>query len=101
MQHGKLYFCLSVITRLGLGLSQVEHVCILSSTQVRTCLSSKQEPFLCFGEKHLGLGLSVGPSVFKTSLAAGLPVCMPTENFESKFVMAVCVVWWWCVFYYR
>ena len=44
MQHGKLYFCLSVITRLRLGLSQVEHVCILSSTQVRTCLSSKQEP---------------------------------------------------------
>ena len=35
MQHGILYFCLSVITRLGLGLSQVEHVCILSSTQAR------------------------------------------------------------------
>ena len=48
MQHGKLYF-LSVICKLGLGLSQAEaeaaeHVCILSSTQVRTCLSSKQEP---------------------------------------------------------
>ena len=61
--------------------------------------------FLCFGEKHLGLGLSVGlsvgRSVFKTGLAAGLPACMLTENFESKFVMAMCVVWWWCVFSYR
>ena len=34
MQYGKLYF-LSVICKLGLGLSQVEHVCILSATQVR------------------------------------------------------------------
>ena len=34
MQHGKLYF-LSDICKLGLGLSQVEHVCISSSTQAR------------------------------------------------------------------
>ena len=34
MQHGKSYF-LPDICKLGLGLSQVEHVCISSSTQAR------------------------------------------------------------------